>query len=284
MATSGSSTSGRLNISTRSARWTLNNYSSEDVERLRKYAVNCRYMVFGYEIAPTTGTPHLQGYFSWDNKRSWDKVKGLISPSLSLRTCEASPQENRNYCVKAESKDPLKNPNYEEFGVCPIQGERTDWRVAVEQIQNGVDIEEVVENQPQLLPAIRSLQTFKSLTLKPKHRDVKVFILYGGAGTGKTRWAYDNYPDLYSKSRGEWWDGYSGQTAILLDDYYGYLSYSELLRVLDRYPYHAPVKGSYVWAQWETVIFTSNKHPSEWYRQGLTPALARRIHEIRLVE
>ena len=47
----------------------LNNYTEEDVERLTKFP--CRYIVFAKEIAPTTGTPHLQGYCELEDQLSY---------------------------------------------------------------------------------------------------------------------------------------------------------------------------------------------------------------------
>lgn len=261
----------------RSLCWTLNNYTEADVVAMRRYATECKYLVFGYEIAPTTGTPHLQGFVAWENPRSIDKfMKIPITKGMHVEKTRGSPKQASDYC-KEDGK-------FEEFGELPIQGERTDWTEAVNAIKDGVGIAEVIEQQPQMLPCIRALERYKALTLKPQHREVNVFVLVGSAGSGKTRWAYDNYPDLYSKPRGDWWDGYTGQKAILLDDYYGYLPYCELLRVLDRYPYQVPIKGGFVQAQWDTVIITSNKTPHHWYKDGLTPALRRRLKTCFSVE
>lgn len=255
----------------RSVCWTLNNYTDADVAALRMYATECKYMVFGYEIAPTTGTPHLQGYVAWENPRSIEKfMKIPITKGIHVEKTRGSPLQASNYC-KEDGK-------FEEFGELPAQGARTDWESAHKMLKEGADVTAVIEAQPSLLPCQRALREFKAMLLKPLHRDVNVIVLIGGAGTGKTRYAYDTYPDLYSKPRGEWWDGYSGQKTILLDDYYGYLPYCELLRVLDRYPYQVPVKGGFVYAQWDTVIITSNDPPQLWYKSmGLTPALRRRI-------
>jgi hypothetical protein len=228
-------------------------------------------LVFGYEVAPTTQTPHLQGYVAWDNPRSLDAFKTAISQKLHLEKTRGTPQQASDYCKK--------DGKFEEFGELPRQGERTDWCVAVEQIKSGTPVEEVVESQPQLLPCIRALDAYKAKTLKPLNRDVEVIVIWGDSGSGKSRWAYDNYPDLYSKPPGKWWDGYTGQETILLDDYYGYIPYTELLNVLDRYPYHAEIKGGFVWAQWKRVILTSNRPPEQWYARGLQ-ALKRRIHKI----
>lgn len=261
--------------------WTLNNYTDEEVSSIRAYANGAaRYLVFGYEVAPTTNTPHLQGYVSWDNPRSLDAFKDKISPRLHIEKARGTPKQASEYCIYEDYPSNTKKNKYEEFGELPRQGERTDWCVAIEQIKSGTPVEEVVENQPQLLPCIRALETFKTKSLKPIHRDVEVIVLWGEAGSGKSRWAYEQYPDLYSKPPTKWWDGYTGQKTILLDDYYGYIPYGELLNVLDRYPLHLEVKGGYIWAQYDRVIITSNKPPERWYHKGLTPALRRRLHKI----
>lgn len=256
----------------RSLCWTLNNYSNADVESLRIYAKECKYLVFGYEVAPTTGTPHLQGYVAWENPRSIAKFISIFTTKgVHVEKTRGTPKQASDYC-KEDGK-------YEEFGEIPSQGERTDWKQAVEDLKTK-DITTVIEEQPQMLPCIRALERYKALTLKPIHREVNVVVIYGQAGSGKTRYCYDRSPELYSKPIGQWWDGYTGQKEILLDDYYGYLPYSELLRVLDRYPYQVPIKGGYVQAQWDTVYITSNDPPSKWYQKGLTPALERRLKNI----
>ncbi|KAL0152209.1 hypothetical protein M9458_051932 [Cirrhinus mrigala] len=52
-----------------------------------------------------------------------------------------------------------------------------------------------------------------------------------------------------------WWDGYDGQDNVIIDDFYGWIAYDELLRVCDRYPCKVPVKGAFVEfvAKWEFV-------------------------------
>lgn len=261
--------------------WTLFNYEPY-VEDIKAYAKDhAAYMIFGYEICPDTGRKHLQGYtyyknaVTYPNKR-WRSVCDLETNGRDFRS-NGSPQQNFDYCSKLGE--------FWEYGELPKQGERTDWAAAVNHLQAGTDIATVVEEQPQLLSCVRALERFQSLRLKPLHRDVTVILITGRSGTGKTRWAYDTYPELYSKPSGPWWDGYTGQKTILLDDYYGDMPYDQLLRVLDRYPVNLPVKGGFVWGQYTTVIITSNSHPNLWYSNGPTPkdisALMRRISSHR---
>lgn len=44
--------------------------------------------------------------------------------------------------------------------------------------------------------------------------------IYGPTGTGKSSWARDHYKDsLYVKLPNKWWDGYSGERTVLIDDF-----------------------------------------------------------------
>jgi len=260
----------------RSACFTYHDYHLDGADqRFIRYAQECsRYMVIGYEVCPDTGRKHLQGYVAWENPRSLQKFQQDIGlKRFHYESTRGNPLQASDYCKK--------DGKFWEFGTLPTQGERTDWQKAVNDLNNGNDIITVVSEQPQLLPAIRSLEKYKTLLSKSTHRDVKVIFLIGSPGTGKTRWAWENYPDLYTKPEGHWWDGYSGQKTILLDDYQGDISYTQFLKILDRYPINLPIKGGFTPAVYDTIIITSNTNYSRWYSDQAPNAIARRIHEIK---
>lgn len=62
----------------RSRGWqfTLNNYTPEEEKELR--ALDSEYLQYGYEVAPTTGTPHLQGYIKFKNMKSFTQMKKMV--------------------------------------------------------------------------------------------------------------------------------------------------------------------------------------------------------------
>ena len=65
-------------------------------------------------------------------------------------------------------------------------------------------------------------------------------IFWGATGTGKTRKAYQIDPNLYKvpihEGQTTWFDGYEGQETILLDEFYGGIKYSFMLRLFDSNP------------------------------------------------
>lgn len=68
----------RNTISTRVRGWsmTLNNYMEAEIKNLQN--LECAY-VFQKEICPTTGTPHLQGYFRFKQPQTLTAMKKINS-------------------------------------------------------------------------------------------------------------------------------------------------------------------------------------------------------------
>lgn len=77
-----------------------------------------------------------------------------------------------------------------------------------------------------------------------------------------------------------WFDGYDGQSVLIIDDFSGWIKYRFLLRLLDGYQVRLEVKGSHTWAAWTEVYITSNVPPEGWYERGAPPELLRRLDEI----
>lgn len=84
-----------------------------------------------------------------------------------------------------------------------------------------------------------------------------------------------------SNSKNIWWDGYTGQKAIVIDEFYGsWMKYNVLLTILDGYALRLEVKGGFTWASYDMVIITSNATVGEWYSRVDISALNRRIKEV----
>lgn len=120
--------------------------------------------------------------------------------------------------------------------------------------------------------------------LKVKHGirlNLRVIVLWGKAGTGKTRYVYTRAPIVFSVPDPEckWFDGYAGEPEVLIDDYRGGAPASFILKLLDIYPLSVPVKGGFVPFLATTVYITSNIPPEQWHTQNREP-LMRRIHHV----
>lgn len=81
--------------------FTLNNYT-EGYELLIKalYPDSINYLIYGHEIAPTTGTPHLQGYVQFTKKLRLTGIKKLFGPDPHFEVAAGTPAQNKAYCSK----------------------------------------------------------------------------------------------------------------------------------------------------------------------------------------
>lgn len=70
-----------------------------------------------------------------------------------------------------------------------------------------------------------------------------------------------------SKSGKAWFDGYNGQETVVLEEFYGWLSITTLLSLINTTPYRIPVKGGSRSFVARRVFITSNTPPSKWYNQ-----------------
>lgn len=82
--------------------FTLNNYSDLDLEHLKSsiFLEKISYIIFGKEIAPTTGTPHLQGFFELPNPRSAVSLRKELPDGIWLKPSKGTAIDNYVYCSK----------------------------------------------------------------------------------------------------------------------------------------------------------------------------------------
>ncbi len=162
---------------------------------------------------------------------------------------------------------------------------------ATQRLLDGASIETIAEEHP--VQFVRYARGFRELSFtigkkraREEFRKLKVLVLWGEAGTGKTRAAvelagHSRFILDHAGGSNLWWDGYSGEETLILDDFYGWILWNYFLRVLDGYELRLPIKGSFAYAKWTRVILTSNKHPKEWYEsKGYPLELTRRLWKI----
>lgn len=58
---------------------TFHNYSEADVDDVRAFAERCRYLVYGKEVCPTTGTPHIHVVFQLKQQGSITGVHQMLT-------------------------------------------------------------------------------------------------------------------------------------------------------------------------------------------------------------
>lgn len=230
--------------------------------------------VWSLERAPTTGTLHYQGYMQFNRPVSLAALKRVVcNDSIHGEPAEGTHEECVRYCTKPESHvdGPWWFPD-EATVRGRSQGSRTDLSSLAAAVQEGQSLAAVADLDPATyIRNYRGLAAFQALKFPPVDRErMKVICIHGPPGIGKSHWAYRTlnqalYTPIITETGSIWFDGYCGEEVVLLDDYTGQLPYSIFNRILDPYPYRAPVKGGSVSAQWRYVIVLTNVDPKDWY-------------------
>jgi len=195
-----------------------------EIETRFKALQGLRYIVYGYELCPTTGHSHLQGFMFFKNEKSGAKlIKEL--PGTILFTCDASCIANSKYCKK-EGKVAY------EWGKCPATQEEKGSKSAqimekcMEWARQGLQ-DEIEFNHPGVYMA--HINNWDKVYFKAQARKLPnefdgemtgVWIVGppGAAKSGHARkWAG---PDFYSKvGNKEQWQHYRYQKNIILEDF-----------------------------------------------------------------
>jgi len=234
-----------------------------------------RYVVVGREVAPTTLTPHLQRYGVLNKRMRLGALKKILGDRMHIEERRKSHAEARDYC----KKDGI----FEERGEEPQQGRRTDLETACKSIKEHGSLARVADEQPMtFVKYSRGLRDLALMIIPPyTHDDVRGLWYYGEPGTGKSRLARENNPDAYLKAQNRWFDGYDGQTSIILDDLdEGGKCLGHLLKIwTDRYACTGETKGGTVQLRHKVFIVTSNYSIDDlWADQPkVLPAIKRRF-------
>lgn len=239
--------------------------------------VPCKFIAYSKEVAPTTGTPHLQGYICFNSPKTLSAAR-LALPGCHLAAMRGSLAQNESYCSK--SADLIKR------GTAPVSNqekgalEKERWNIARECAKTGNFDDIDADIYVRCYGTLKNI--FKDHQLKPPAQDVKCYWIYGETGTGKSHCVETAYPDCYKKSMDDmkWFDGFDDQECVYLEDLDIYqVKWGGMLkRLADRWPMQASIKGSMKYIRPKVVIVTSNYHPSMiWSDPNTLEPLLRRF-------
>ncbi len=263
-----------------SKNWCFTDFELLDWDKIKKDNSIIRYICWGNEICPKTKRKHLQGWLQVDKKKRRTEIQKLCrSKKIHVEACRGDEGSNEKYCQK--------DNKYKTVGEYITQGSRTDLNLLKEMIDQGEPLESIANaNFHAFIQYNRGFQEYKKIVdrrLRKKFRKVKVIHLHGKTGSGKTKKAMESCDDPY-KIQGKamkWWDGYEGEKTLIIDEYDNDIPLTELLGILDGYQLRLPIKGSFTYANWETVYITSNyKRLHKNAKLEHRNALKRRITEV----
>jgi len=234
--------------------------------------------MYGKEVGDS-GTPHLQGFICHKQPKSLKQVIKAI-PGAHIEVMLGRVDHNVTYCGKDGDTvilGTIPKTNKEKG-----KKEKERWRRINLLVEDG-DWETLREEFPGEWN--RRHFHFKRLHLEmapppcsTPHLNHRWY--YGETGTGKSRSAREEFPDAYIKLNNKWWDGYSGEPVVILDDLdkYDVALGGHLKRWSDHHPFPAEYKGGVKTIRPETIIVTSNYTPEEiWDDEKTLGPLNRRF-------
>ena len=286
----------------RSRGWvfTLNNPTADEISLIK--AMECKHIVYGEEFGES-GTPHLQGYVELKEKISAKRLNQLMGNRCHFEHRRGTPEEARDYCLKGDQSHEewkelgRKGPSFGlnavtfEKGELLMQGKRTDI-INVRTAALTQTMADIVSNEDYNYQDILIAKEVKKYCTKGRDWMPRVIWLYGPSDTGKSTHARqicidEGYPEPLIKTvGGQWWDGYDGQEAVILDDFrdsWWTMSYNN--NMLTGHNFRVENKGGSAFFVPKLIIYTTIVSPSEHYK-GVASVreplkqLLRRVTEI----
>lgn len=256
--------------------FTLNNPTPEQEAYFRD-EIKCRYIVVGHEVGKR-GTPHLQGQVCFEQPKTFRAFRNSLPEGMS-------PHIEPTIDLHASIEYCKKDAKFFERGKAPIsneakgQMEKDRWVGILAGARSG---------EFETLPAQVQFTHARTLDYIYRREQARVRLANsfetmhwycGPSGTGKSRKARETWPEAYLKACNRWWDGYTDQETVLIEDFDrahdGLCHHLKLWA--DIYPFAAEVKGGTVKIRPRRIVVTSNYHPSAIWTadEDLEPILRR---------
>jgi len=262
--------------------WSLMNPTQSEEEFLKTLVGSgvCGYMKFGHEIAPTTGTPHLQGVLSFPGLKTKggalkacacmriDPEDGISKNAIYMRPTYAALLSNQEYVAKEghdiyEAGDEPMDPK--------AKGESSRERTIklLSMAKRGEFAALEAEYPEAWFYQQRAIMSARGHVIRnnvPLDGVLENYWVFGKSGQGKGMYVDTLTTNYFSKAADEkWWCGFDGQEDVLLDDLgKGILHLVGKFKLwTDRKPFNAEVKGGNWLIRPKRLFVTSHWHPSE---------------------
>lgn len=239
--------------------------------------LGAEYTVYGKEVGDQ-GTPHLQGYVYFKTLKSMKQLKKILT-TAHLEPRNGTHEQARNYCVK--------DGDITEYGTPPAKngGDTVAERIRKNKRLRENTLEESLENGDVSFLQLKKLKECKLVLAQEGAAytadGTRGLWIHGPPGTGKTHYARSYDDVFFIKSQNKWWDGYSGEKTVVLDDLdmQGSCLGHHLKIWADKWACTGEVKGGTVNLKHTRFIVTSNYTPEQLWPEDeqMKKAIERRF-------
>lgn len=253
------------------AKWSIPQTWSDDIQ-----------YICGQQEIGEGGYHHWQIMCAFKTKKRLKAAKSYFCNEANLRLTKSEAADA--YCWKEETR--VEGTQFEHGKRAFQRNKKSDWDLIKADAQSGN-----FDN----IPADIYMRYYGNITriakdhARPEFRHgIECHVYWGSTGTGKSHRAFQEAPGAYIKNPNiKWWDGYQGESNVIVDEFSGLIDITYLLRWIDHYPCMVEVKGGAICLKCIKFIFTSNLHPDDWYpnaKPAHKQALLRRITSIILMD
>lgn len=235
---------------------TLNHPEAQDIrEWLEKFYTDSKAVYLNGQLERgENGTPHIQFYL---NLKTGQRLSYLTKIEKKAHFTPVVVENGADrYCLKEETR--IEGPW--EFGIKPVRRNvKHDW----EEVKTSA-----IAGKFEQIPAEILIKHFPNLMKVQAHfskpeefEECRGIWIWGPPGCGKTTFAMTEYvdaDDIYMKAQNKWWDGYRGQSTVILDDMDSDCLAHYLKRWADKWPGYGETKGAQVALNYKRFIVTSN--------------------------
>jgi len=242
--------------------WKDEDEKARITEMLKAWTGDCTRLQVCQEVCPDTKKDHYQCKCTWRVGKRWTQMKKLMGHhhfEKSVSKCFA-------YTAKLDSTMIVTHD-----GRAP--GARSDLVAMKAIIDNGGTEEDLWdEHFGSMCRYNNAMSKYKALKSKKRKRPLlDVEWIIGPSGAGKSTQAEKENPDAYWLNQDGtgniWWDGYDGESCVVIDDFRpNMFTYEQLLKLLSsRGNYRIAHKGGSGWLTCEKIVLTSVEHPRNLY-------------------
>ena len=221
--------------------------------------------------ARDAGRQHWQMYFETTCQLSFKQAHANWLPGAHFERRMGTAKQADDNC---QDRDKLCVEPYQsiKYGVMrdPGEGARTNLKLLAYKIRKGTPVHQIALEAPDAYVrnyrGMAALENIVNNQTAMSKRDVHCYYLEGPDQTDKI---VETFPDAFKLSHitgGKvWWDGYTNQSRLIIDDFYGQIPLREMLHYLKVTRLQIATKGGFVMAQWTVVYVTSTVKPAKWY-------------------
>ncbi len=259
--------------------FTWNNWTEKTIVALEE--LQCKYLLYGKEVA-TTGTKHLQGCVVYKDPCTESAARKRMK-GAHVEICKGNLEQNETYCkkdgdwiergIKPMTQKEKGEANSERWDAARAAAEKGDWEAIPSELWTKYQ------------NSYRKMQKQNVPEPLQEGGDTVNEWIYGPAGTGKSTRAAKENPGAYYKGCNKWWDGYTDQTAVIIDDMDPFhKSLSREFKMWGQHqPFNAEVKGGSCCLRPPKIVVTSNYSIDEiWEDVTTREAMHRRYKEIHV--